>query len=79
MGQMAHFSFLNMILRRIYMDLQTLKGLLKSKVFWFNTLTIIVDASTLLTGVIPPGTLTTIVAVANIGLRVITNTDLKDK
>ena len=61
------------------MDIQTIKGLIKSRVFWFNMLTIIVDSSSLLTGFIPPGTLTTIVAVANIGLRVITNTDLKDK
>lgn len=61
------------------MNIQTLRGLLKSKTFWFNTLTVIVDGAGLLTGVIPPGTLTTIVAVANIGLRTITNTSLKDK
>ncbi len=61
------------------MNLQKIKGLLKSKVFWFNTLTIITDGAGLLTGVVPPGTLTTIVGVANIGLRVITNTGLENK
>lgn len=56
-----------------------LRGLIKSKTFWFNFLTVIVDGAGLLAGAIPPGTLTTVVAVANIGLRVITNTDLRDK
>ncbi len=61
------------------MNLQKIKGLLKSKVFWFNTLTIITDGAGLLTGVVPPGTLTTVVSLANIGLRVITNTGLENK
>jgi hypothetical protein len=61
------------------MNMQTIKGLIKSKTFWFNTLTIIVDGAGLLTGVVPAGTLTTVVAIANIGLRTITNTALKDK
>lgn len=61
------------------MNIQTIRGLLKSKTFWFNTLTVIVDGAGLLTGVIPAGTLTTIVAVANIGLRTLTNSALHDK
>jgi hypothetical protein len=61
------------------MDIQLLRGLVKSKTFWFNLCTIIVDGAGLLTGVVPPGTLTSLVAVANIGLRVITNTSIRDK
>lgn len=61
------------------MTKQELKGLLKSKVFWLNTLTIVVEGASLLTGVLPPGALTSIVAVANIGLRVITKQSLSEK
>lgn len=56
-----------------------IKGLLKSKVFWFNSLTLIVEGAGLLVGIVPTGTLTTAVAVANIGLRLLTNTSLEDK
>ncbi len=55
------------------------KGLLKSKVFWFNSLTLIVEGAGLLVGVVPPGTIATAVAIANIGLRLLTTTSLEEK
>lgn len=61
------------------MNLNTLKGLLKSKTFWFNACTLVIDVSGALTGVIPPGSITVIVAVANVGLRVLTTQSLADK
>ena len=61
------------------MNFATIQGLLYSKVFWFNLCTLIVDVSGVLVGVIPPGTLTTIVAVANVGLRVLTTQPLSEK
>ena len=61
------------------MNVDTIKGLLKSKTFWFNFLTVVVDGAGLFTGIVPAGTLTTVVAIANIGLRTITNTSLADK
>ena len=60
-------------------QLDVLKGALKSKTMWVNTLTLVVDYAGLLTGVIPPGTLTALVALANMGLRLITVESLKDK
>jgi hypothetical protein len=56
-----------------------LKGLLRSKVFWLNTLTLVVEGASLMTGIIPPGILTSVVAIANIGLRVITKQSLSEK
>lgn len=61
------------------MSMDKIKGLLKSKVFWFNSLTLVVEGSGLLVGIVPPGTIATAVALANIGLRMITNTSLEDK
>ena len=60
-------------------NLDVLKGALKSKTVWLNVCTIIIDYSSILTGVIPPGTLTTIVALANIGVRFLTVESLKEK
>lgn len=56
-----------------------LKGALKSKTMWVNTLTLVVDYAGLLTGAIPPGTLTAVVALANMALRFLTVESLKDK
>ena len=60
-------------------NLDVLRGALKSKTVWLNVCTIIIDYSSILTGVIPPGTLTAIVALANIGVRFLTVESLKEK
>ena len=56
-----------------------LKGAVKSKTVWLNALTLIVDYSAVLSGVVPPGALTAIVALANIGVRVLTTQSLAEK
>lgn len=56
-----------------------LKGSIKSKTMWLNVLTLVVDYGAVLTGVIPPGALTAIVAVANIAIRVMTVESLAQK
>lgn len=56
-----------------------LKGAVKSKTVWLNVLTLVVDYGSVLTGFVPPGTLTAIVALANIGVRVLTTESLVDK
>lgn len=56
-----------------------LRGSLKSKTVWINVLTLVVDYAGVLTGVIPPGALTAIVALANIGVRVLTTESLAEK
>lgn len=56
-----------------------LKGAVKSKTVWLNVLTLIVDYSAVLSGVVPPGALTAIVALANIGVRVLTTQSLAEK
>lgn len=56
-----------------------LKGAVKSKTVWLNVLTLIVDYGAVLTGVVPPGALTAIVALANIGVRVLTTQSLAEK
>ena len=56
-----------------------LKGAVKSKTVWLNVLTLIVDHSAVLSGVVPPGALTAIVALANIGVRVLTTQSLAEK
>ena len=60
-------------------NLDVLKGALKSKTVWLNICTLIIDYSSILTGVIPPGTLTALVALANIGVRFLTVESLKEK
>lgn len=59
--------------------LKTTLGLLKSKTFWFNAATITLELTSLLTGIIAPGTGTLINALGNIVLRVITKQALMDK
>ncbi len=56
-----------------------LRGSLKSKTVWINVLSLVVDYGGVLTGVIPPGALTAIVALANIGVRVLTTESLAEK
>ena len=56
-----------------------LKGAVKSKTVWLNGLTLIVDYGAVLSGVVPPGALTAIVALANIGVRVLTTQSLAEK
>lgn len=46
------------------------KSIFKSKTFWFNILTIAAEVAQVLP--IPPGTLTVIAAVINVGLRTVT-------
>jgi hypothetical protein len=62
------------------MNTQKLKGLLKSRTFWWNTATIAIESGALL-GVlgVPPGTITAISALGNIVLRTLTVESLEDK
>lgn len=62
------------------MDLQKVKGLLKSRTFWWNAATLAVESGALL-GVlgIPPGTITAISALGNIVLRTMTSQSLSEK
>ena len=62
------------------MDFKVLQGLLKSRTFWMNTATIALESGALF-GIIgiPPGSITLINAFANIVLRTLTNTDVRDK
>lgn len=57
----------------------TLKGLLKSKVFWFNTITGALELTNALAGVVPPGTALLVNAVGNIALRFLTSKPLNEK
>ena len=60
--------------------MKTLKGLLKSKTFWFNAVTGTLEIVNLLNGnVIPAGAASTIIAIGNIALRFLTNKALADK
>ena len=56
-----------------------LKGAVKSKTVWLNVLTLIVDYGAVLSGVVLSGALTAIVALANIGVRVLTTQSLAEK
>lgn len=56
-----------------------LKGAVKSKTVWINVLTLVVEYGSVLTGVVPPGTLTAIVALANIAVRALTVESLAAK
>jgi hypothetical protein len=60
-------------------QISMLKGAVKSKTVWLNVLTLIVDYGAVLSGVVPPGALTAIVALANIGVRVLTTQSLAEK
>ena len=62
------------------MDYSVIRGLMKSRTFWMNTATIAIESGSLF-GIlgIPPGTITLINAFANIVLRTMTNSDVRDK
>lgn len=55
------------------------KGLLKSKVFWFNVITSIGELANLLAPTLPPGTAMAVNVIGNIVLRFFTNTSLENK
>jgi len=59
--------------------MKKLKGLLKSRTFWFNIATLVLELSNLLVGILPAGYITVINALANVGLRIITNKSLEEK
>lgn len=61
------------------MSKRSIKGLLKSKVFWFNAITGIVEIANLFVGMMPPGSMTVISVIGNVALRFATNTALSDK
>jgi hypothetical protein len=61
------------------MTYETLRGLVKSKTFWWNVATIALEVTSVLAGIIPIGTATTINAVGNIILRVLTTQPLSEK
>lgn len=56
-----------------------LKGLLKSRTFWFNIATAGLELTGVLGALVPPGTATIAVNIINIGLRVVTKTALEEK
>jgi hypothetical protein len=62
------------------MDFQKLRGLLKSRTFWWNAATLAVESGAVLGLLgIPPGTITAISAVGNIVLRTLTTQSLSEK
>ena len=62
------------------MNMDKIRGLLKSRTFWFNAATIAIESGSLLGLLgIPPGTITAINALGNIVLRTITSQSLEDK
>ena len=58
--------------------MDNVKGLLKSRVFWFNTITGALELTNALTGV-PPGASMAINVVGNIALRFLTTEPLSAK
>jgi len=54
-------------------------GLLKSRTFWFNFASILLEISGYLTSVVPPGTALIAINIANILLRSLTTKSLNDK
>lgn len=59
--------------------MRKLKGLLKSKTFWFNLFSVAAGIPAVLGGVVSPEVLTSVAAVGNIGIRLITSQPLEDK
>lgn len=56
-----------------------IKGLLKSKTFWFNVFSVAAGVPAILGGVVSPEVLTSVAAAGNIGIRVITTQPLEEK
>lgn len=59
--------------------MDTLKGLLKSKVFWFNAITGSLELANVFAAVLPPGSAMIINAVGNVALRFVTSEPLSAK
>ena len=59
--------------------MDNVKGLLKSRVFWFNTITGALEVTNALVGIVPPGTAMAINVVGNIALRFLTSEPLSAK
>ena len=59
--------------------MDNVKGLLKSRVFWFNTITGALEVTNALVGIVPPGTAMAINVVGNIALRFLTTEPLSAK
>jgi hypothetical protein len=59
--------------------MKTIKGLLKSKTFWFNVFSVAAGIPAVFSGFLPAETLSLISAAGNIGLRILTNQPLSEK
>jgi hypothetical protein len=59
--------------------MKQIKGLLKSKVFWFNLITIALEITNALATMLPSATFLLINAVGNIILRFLTEKPLSEK
>jgi len=59
--------------------MNSIKGLIKSKVFWFNAITGLLEITSVFTGVIPTGTATLINCFGNVALRFLTTQPLSEK
>lgn len=59
--------------------MDNVKGLLRSRVFWFNTITGALEVTNALVGIVPPGTAMAINVVGNIVLRFLTTEPLSAK
>lgn len=56
-----------------------LKGLLKTRTFWFNVASAGLELTGVLGAFVPPGTATVAVNLINIGLRLVTKTAVEDR
>lgn len=62
------------------MNVDKIRGLLKSRTFWWNTATLAIESGALLGLLgVPPGTITAISALGNIVLRTLTSQSIEDK
>ena len=61
------------------MNINTIKGLLKSKTFWANIAGITLEISNQLVPLAPPGSIAMGLAIANIILRAVTHQSLAEK
>lgn len=59
--------------------MKKLKGLLKSKVFWFNTITGTIEIVNICNAFIPHEVAAAIIAFGNIALRFVTDKPLSEK
>lgn len=61
------------------MNKKKIKGLLKSKTFWFNVFSVAAGVPAILTNIAPPEFITTVAGIGNVGLRLITSQPLEEK